>query len=312
MSLGQTFFGKKATNGVKPPLLADSTTVFDHVDTASNPALRLPESTNLGCYFMRLTPQIAKHWLENYNTVNRPVSNKTVNKYVASMLRKRWVDHNVVIKFSPNRQINGQHTCHAVIKSGMTIKVSMIVGLSEACFAVEDTGRKRSAADVIFVEGASQWVAGVCGAAAQLLLNHEAGIALWSNVKSENQDVLDFYLDNPRLSEIAKMFAEFPRKHPVITPAPAIALAFLFSAKDHTLMVKFFSALMTGASLDPNEALYHLWRWLDEGVKSGNTISMREKMIATIKTWNLYRTGKAHRSKSAIRVRMQDEMPEIL
>jgi len=103
-----------------------------------------------------------------------------------------------------------------------------------------------------------------------------------------------------------------PRTNPPITYGPLAALVYLCAQRDYPLAIRFFSALMTGASISSTDAVFHLRAWLYPLACSGERPTLREQMIATVKAWNLHRQGKKASSRSVIRVRMDDELPEIL
>lgn len=283
----------------------------DLVMTALNPAMSLPDTTKFTMTAMRLTPDIARHWLEKYNTANRAVSKPTVRKYAAQMEAGRWHDHGAVIKFAPGRMVNGQHTCNAVVESNSAIRVVVLTGVSDELFTVEDTGKKRSASDVLTIEGVAMWQAQTAAAGAHHLLCYANGYPLWSTVKSQNQDIRDFYLERPQYGELVEFLGTLPRKNPALTFGPSAALLYLFAQRDYPLAIRFFSALLTGSSIDEQDAVFHLRKWLLDNMLAGERPSLREQMIATVKAWNCHREGKKVKTRNAIRVRMDDDLPEV-
>lgn len=276
-----------------------------------NPALALPDHGKFSMNSIRLTPDIARHWLEKYNTANRAVSKPTVKKYAAQMASGRWHDHGAVIKFAAGRMVNGQHTCNAVIESNATIRAVVLTGVSDELFTVEDTGKKRSASDVLTIEGVQPWQSQTAAAGAHHLLCYSDGYPLWSNLKYQNQDVRDFYLERPKYGELVDFLSTLPRTNPAITYGPSAALIYLFAQKDYPLAIRFFSALLTGASIDETDAVFHLRKWLMDSMLAGDRPSLCEQMIATVKAWNCHRAGKKIKTRSALRVRMDDDMPEV-
>lgn len=276
-----------------------------------NPAMTLPEATKFNAVATRLTPDIARYWLEKYNTANRALSKPTVKKYAEQMAAGRWHDYGAVIKFAAGRMVNGQHTCSAVVESNAAIRVVVLTGLSDELFTVEDTGKKRSAADVLTIEGVPAWHSQTAAGGIHHLLCYFDGFPLWSNVKSQNQDVRDFYLERPQYGELVEFLSTLPRKNPPLTFAPSAALLYLFAQADYALSIRFISALITGESINSTDAVFHLRNWLMDSLLSGDRPSMREQMIATVKAWNCHRQGKKVKTRSAIRVRMDDDMPEV-
>ena len=100
---------------------------------------------------MRLTPELAKKWLESMPEYQRHASRYTVNTYATDMANGRWMENTGdTIKFNKRGQmIDGQHRCLAVIHSGRAIKVTIATDLDESVFYVLDKGKKRTAADTL-------------------------------------------------------------------------------------------------------------------------------------------------------------------
>lgn len=100
---------------------------------------------------IKLTPELAREWLDTMPEYQRGVSKNTVAEYAKDMEEGRWVEGTGdAIRFNKQGQmIDGQHRCLAVIKSGVSIMVTIIDGLDDEVYLVLDKGRKRSAGDTI-------------------------------------------------------------------------------------------------------------------------------------------------------------------
>ena len=100
---------------------------------------------------IRLTPELAREWLETMPEYQRSASAVVVAEYAKDMADGRWVEGTGdAIRFNKQGQmIDGQHRCLAVIESGISINVTIIEGLDDEVYLVLDKGRKRTAADAI-------------------------------------------------------------------------------------------------------------------------------------------------------------------
>lgn len=100
---------------------------------------------------IRLTPELAKEWLDTMPEYQRSASALVIAEYAKDMVDGRWVEGTGdAIRFNKQGQmIDGQHRCLAVIESGVSIMVTIIEGLDDEVYLVLDKGRKRTAADTI-------------------------------------------------------------------------------------------------------------------------------------------------------------------
>ena len=100
---------------------------------------------------VKLTPDLAKVWLDTMPDYQRSSSALVVAEYAKDMIDGRWVEGTGdTIRFNKQGQmIDGQHRCLAVIESGVSIYVTIIEGLDDEVYLVLDKGRKRTVADSI-------------------------------------------------------------------------------------------------------------------------------------------------------------------
>src|SRR5690349_6815917 len=101
----------------------------------------------------KITPDMAKKWLEN-GMINRKVSDNNVLFLWNQMKEGKWLMTGDPIKFSKSgKLLDGQHRLHAVVKYGQPVMLTVAEDLDEDVFPVLDTGKSRSAADVLKISG---------------------------------------------------------------------------------------------------------------------------------------------------------------
>jgi hypothetical protein len=104
---------------------------------------------------IEVTPKMAELMLDT-NSLNRKPSQKVVDGYSIEMSRGDWTLNGESIKISnQGALLDGQHRLMACIKSGVTFKTMIINGLSPDAFDTIDIGKKRLAADTLFLSGES-------------------------------------------------------------------------------------------------------------------------------------------------------------
>lgn len=94
---------------------------------------------------MSISPDIARGFLKN-NTDNRPISMVDVQKYASDMLHGNWQMHHSGICIGKDGVlIDGQHRLTAVIKSGVTVEMSVTFDDTKTSPRdfLGDCGRKR-------------------------------------------------------------------------------------------------------------------------------------------------------------------------
>jgi hypothetical protein len=78
-------------------------------------------------YFVEVTPELAKSWLDT-NPVNRPVLEQQVQKFASRMTAGQWRMNYCGIAFAEDGTlVNGLHRLHAVVRSGKTVPMTVIV-----------------------------------------------------------------------------------------------------------------------------------------------------------------------------------------
>ena len=135
-----------------------------------------------------LTPEISERFM-SMNTKNRKLSPKLVDSYAKDMKEGRWYANGEPIIISNNVLISGQHRCLAVIKSGVTLKDTVIVYTDEP--EMVDTGRVRSVTDLTGIPSLISAAVSTC--LAMTIKKHNVSKALISDVVT--LDGVAYYVD---------------------------------------------------------------------------------------------------------------------
>jgi hypothetical protein len=100
-----------------------------------------------------ITPARAAEWLRA-NTTNRPLSRPVVRSFAEAMRRGEWLVTHQGIAFDVNGVlVDGQHRLAAVIEADQPVEMTIFTEVPEGAFDVLDTGKRRTAADVLAIEG---------------------------------------------------------------------------------------------------------------------------------------------------------------
>lgn len=240
-----------------------------------------------------VTPEMAAELLAR-NVNNRKLNDKSVRFYADEMQRGDWQLNGETIKLnSDGNLIDGQHRLSAVVRSGCTVKMEFRGGLNGREMATIDTGKPRSAADVLYMKGLKYTQAQA--EAARFIIAYDSNVVVRGRIESKisNERILKFVESNPSLVSHAHSCHEKAIKS-LVSPSRALALWFLFDRHDEDMATKFFTSLATGAELSSNDPVLVLRNRLLASKLSArqHQLASREIIMLIIKAWNAWRAGK--------------------
>lgn len=93
-----------------------------------------------------ITPQVAERWLKLNYGGNRPLANDRVIEFATSMATGKWtLTHQGICFSDTGKLLDGQHRLSAIIKSGVSVQMLVVTGVSEDTFRAIDIGKVRPA-----------------------------------------------------------------------------------------------------------------------------------------------------------------------
>lgn len=247
---------------------------------------------------MLVTPAQAKEWVDNHNTHNRPVKWKSVKQYAGAMRRGEWKLNGDAIRFDYNGVlIDGQNRLHAIVDADTPITSLVVTGLEPEAQNTMDMGARRSLADALALMKESQ-------------TSRLAGVIRWGYIYDRhlNTDApMDSRFEAPTLQQLLAYFEANRSKIVVavregekvydkfraISPTAAATAWFLFHELGWEDCQDFFYKLSLGASLEEDNPIFALRRWLLNNQELKHRRARPELVLAVIiKAWNFYRDGK--------------------
>lgn len=244
--------------------------------------------------WIEVGPELAEKLLA-HNTANRPLRPLQVAQLARDMEAGNWRVTGDSIKFDVNdRLIDGQHRLHAVVKSGTTVKVLMIIGLQPEAREVIDTNARRSAADALHLNGVGHYATIIAGAT-RIALGREAGYynhALENSKPSfTNSEVLEWFEEHPSITYAAEV-ASRAAKAIDLTPSPLAYCIYILMEVDSEAAHEFIQSMSEyrlGGTGDPRVALLNYFRNArsDQRRRLGTT----EILYVMFRAWNAWRMG---------------------
>jgi hypothetical protein len=211
-----------------------------------------------------------------------------------------WVSNGETIKFTiSGRLIDGQHRLMACVLSGVTIRVLVARGLPENAQDTVDAGRKRTAADVLGLQGHDS-AARLAAASAHCIHYQQQGAGTTFSYRAGNSvthnEIQQFVDSDPFIKEAVRVAMDRTRDAtPLMAPA----------------MMAFLWWVLVQVSPEDCDAFFTGLKWGEDLPRNSPISCLRNKLIAlrtqsplkgtappriivhyTFKAWNHYRDGR--------------------
>ena len=241
--------------------------------------------------FMQVTPELAARWLKR-NLKNRNLRPQTVARYARDMKANRWHLDGTPIRFSHDKVLlDGQHRLAAIIESGITITTAVVVGIDPAAQAVMDTGRARTAADALAIDGEKNST--LIAAAARLALQVERQ-AFSNNDEYSHEEIAAYVHAHPSLRHAVEFTKNLARK--TDCPPAVVAYTFMVMASiDAFAAGNFWVSAAEKVGLKAGDPVIAMTNRFAEARRNRERLSRPAYLSAIYRAWNYRRAGKSLR-----------------
>lgn len=242
-----------------------------------------------------ITPDMAIELLKK-NVINRSLSEKYVRHYESQMRSGKWLSTGDAIKVSSTGNlIDGQHRLQALINYGKPLDFLVVEGLEDQVFKVLDTGKNRSAADVLTIAGIKN-AAKIAAAARTIIAFTNGRFSEGGGRKTAsyatNADVLKFVQSNERVNDCVQYASEVCKNFRSINLGTVACVYFLISKKNETKADSFFEKYSKGIDLSEQSPIRVLRERLIRDTQNKTRLTTRDKMALLIMAWNNFVQGK--------------------
>jgi hypothetical protein len=244
----------------------------------------LIENPPSGSIPMIIDAAMATAMLER-NDSNRAFSDVDAKRYQGAMERGEWRHNGEAIKFTSCGMLNdGQHRLTAIKKSGLSIVTDVRFGLPRETFITLDTGKKRTAGDVLSIEKVKHHT--IVAAVAKLYWRYSQPTRMTGFTPTHAQikaviDTNKFILRSGPEAAKFRSYANIPPS--VISFVWALAAEYdLDKAND------FFSQLTLLKGIDDEGPARILRRWCDNRENDKGRWPSKYYAAITIKAWNAF------------------------
>lgn len=250
----------------------------------------------------QITPAMALELLR-LNTANRGFSQATVNFYSKQMENGEWKTTSQGIAISSdNRIIDGQHRLMAIVKTKLPQTMLVTRGLDyNEVFAVYDTGKNRTAGDVLQIRGVKQ--ANTMSAAIKTYISlckgKKAGSPHLSGAnkgtKESNGNIMDIFMDKKDVFEHVRedVLKGISTTTKIIPNSLILGVSFyLVLEKNHEIkkVRDFFFQLVNGSNIQ-NQTINLLRNKIIEMRIKGERFNKTDHLVYLKKTWNNFIQG---------------------
>lgn len=280
---------------------------------------------------LHITPELAEEWLAN-NIANRPLNNSNVRFLINQLQQNKWMLNGEAIKIAPDGELlDGQHRLEAIRRSGIAATSVVIFNCPKESKHTMDTGKNRSAADVLSFNHNTKYVGALAATVKFILLweskkyglagdfkptnyGGKGGISSGINNKSsvpDNTDVLNFVEKHPEvISFVEEGMRLRANGDKLLPPKIFVGMKWILDKYGKRESDQFFTIFSTGAGIEQGHPIHTLRKLLIE-INTNRQVRVR-KLTGTdllkviVRTWNALYDG-----EKLIHLRVPEEMPEI-
>lgn len=245
-------------------------------------------------------PEEAKRLLATMSR-NRPLKMNHVAKLLHDAKCGEWhMNGEPIIISRSGHLIEGQHRMHMVMHYGKALPFLVVRGIDDECFRSINTGRSRTAADVLFMGDGVTTAhdATVLAAALRWVWKWESGSIYSQGVmpgerpaEPRPREILDLSKKHPKLIDSVEWMVGKRALLPGLQPSPAAFCHYIICKVHQADGRTFFGKLISGANLDETDAIYRLRHRIAQHSISSRKMTGVEFVALTFKAWNLFRAG---------------------
>lgn len=268
---------------------------------------------------MSITPDKAKEML-NGNTMNRTKNQVYIRSLAKEMKDGNWaMTGQPIVVSKEGILLDGQHRLEAVIASGVPIDLMVVRGVDKDTFKFIDTGKGRSAGDMLSIEGYKDSTG--IAVVAKVIMAYENGVISATGGKGvgvrekatyglTNSNILAYIKEHEKLVKDCRRVAESCRKFgKFLTMTDYALFYYILGNIDPKEAETFLHQISKGNSLSDGHPVLLLRNKFIDARTFRRPYTQKVKLGMTFKAWNLHRQG---RIKGNVAFNLSEELPKLL
>jgi len=275
------------------------------------------KETDLTVSMVYITPEIAKHYL-SYNTKNRTKSDRNIKFLTEQMKKGLYIENGESIVFDKNMKLtDGQHRLMAIIKSGKSYHIPVVKGVAVKSMATYDTGKNRSSADVLSINGYKN--ANLLSTFIKMIYKYDTKGSKSSVASSynrhemlTNQQILNYCKENYIwLNDIINKTRSIYNKSDfkVLSKTNFCYIVYMIGGKNPNALVYEFMKNVFGIARTQDTATSYLYSKLYKAKINKEPLGFYWIMGMCIKAWNYFIDGNP--SVRFFKFNSEQELPKI-
>lgn len=245
-----------------------------------------------------ISPDIAAEWLRRNrrpgDKPNRLLHPEKIVEYAKAMTDGRWRLNGETIKLGPAGELlDGQHRLFACCKAGVSFESFVVRRVDPEAFDTIDVGLKRSAADILSIEGCKS-ASAVAGAIRWIIAIEGGKFIRQKNARIPADETRSRWMRD--LNDIEKSLPASCSCKSVLQPSIGLAMHYLFAKRDKDRADYFFESLGKGAFLREDDPVFLLRERLLRGRLAKAKFPSYEIVCMVIRAWNAFREDRPLRS----------------
>lgn len=253
---------------------------------------------------VKMTPASAKKLLES-NESNRPLNRRALEKCFSAMDEGEWKFNGDTIKIGKSgRLLDGQHRLNAIVLSGKPATLLVVKNLDDDVFDTIDTGKNRSAGDVLSISGYKN---ATVVASIGRWYGYLNGLFKPSDTVTHHK-IREIVEAHPGMAHWATRYAGSKTVRSLL-PAGALAVFYISSQKNgQELLDSFFDHFDTGTGINKTNPVYELRERMISVRGKISKLPIQNIVAMVIKSVNAYVMGE---KIVLLRHGADEKMPEI-
>jgi len=254
--------------------------------------------TNLTVQLVKVTPELAENYLK-FNVKNRKVSDKQLYILVKEMKNNNFLENGESIVFDKYGELkDGQHRLLAIVKSGKSYHIPVVRGVEPVSMATYDTGKNRSAGDVLTLNGYKfgNQIASFIGSMNKYATKKSKSMDISRNTTDlSNKDILEFCNNNydwmyQLILKSNSIYSKQQNPKP-ITLSQLSLMSYIIGGKNPNSNVYSFLKELSGVLRNPETATSYLYTKLYNSKLNKEPLNFYWVLGMAIKAWNYYSDG---------------------
>jgi hypothetical protein len=210
------------------------------------------------------------------------------------MVSGEWGVTGDTIKVSSDgRLLDGQHRLLALIRYDKPLEMFIAEGVDPELFPMIDTGKSRTASDVLSSTGVGR-PTNLASAAKHIMIYEQGSLGnhKHKDVAPPHNRILQFVLNNPELESVVEVASEVNKKFKAIPLYMLATVYWIIRNKNYAKAHEFITQYGSGVGLSEDSPIRLLRERLMKDSLQRKRLSVRDKAALFIMCWNLFITGK--------------------